>query len=380
MATEVILPRVDMDMATVTLTRWYVEEGGAVAKGQPLFEIETDKAAMEVEAPESGILRGAVAAGPTPLPVGSTIAWIYGADEVYGPARATPALAAAPAAAPIQLKPEESEPTPTLPGGALRATPLARRLARLRGIDLRAIVGSGPQGRVQARDLPERAPVPVPAGSVGGYRDEPLSSMRKTIARRLSEAKREIPHFYLSIDCDLDRLLALRGEINARAEGTKVSVNDFVIRAVALALKAVPEANASFAGEAIRTWNDIDVAVAVATPGGLITPVIRRADTKSLLAISAEAKALSERARAARLKPEEYQGGGFTISNLGMYGIREFAAVINPPQACILAVGAAEPRPVVKDGALAVSTLMTCTLFCRLVIWPKLSCTSTLMV
>jgi pyruvate dehydrogenase E2 component (dihydrolipoamide acetyltransferase) len=202
----------------------------------------------------------------------------------------------------------------------------------------------------------------TPAGGSGGYTEIPHSNTRRIIAQRLTEAKQQVPHFYLTIDCRIDRLLALRAEANAALDDAKLSVNDFIVRAVALALKRVPAANASWGDTAIRLWHDVDVSVAVATPAGLITPVVRGADRKTVGAISAEIKALAGRAREGRLKPQEYQGGGFTISNLGMHGIREFAAIINPPQACILAVGAGEQRPVVVDGALAVATVMTCTL------------------
>ena len=199
------------------------------------------------------------------------------------------------------------------------------------------------------------------------FTEVPNSTARKTIARRLAESKRDIPHFYLTVDCEMDALLKLRGDLNARApkegEGSyKLSVNDFVIRAVALALRRVPAANASWTEDAIRLYTNVDVSVAVATPMGLITPIIRRADTKGLAEISREIKDLAERARGAKLMPEEYQGGGFTISNLGMYGIKSFSAIINPPQSCILAIGAAEQRAVVKKGALAIATVMTCTL------------------
>jgi pyruvate dehydrogenase E2 component (dihydrolipoamide acetyltransferase) len=262
-------------------------------------------------------------------------------------------------------------------------------MARQAGLDLSTLKGSGPGGRIIKADIeralaaprpaapapapapaaaPAAAPAPAPKLPLPPHDLVPLSSMRKVIARRLSEAKREIPHFYLSIDVALDALLALRSELNAKApkEGAgayKLSVNDFIIKAAALALRRVPKVNASFTEEGIAYYHDIDISVAVALPEGLITPIIRRADQKGLAAISAEMKALAERARAGKLKPEEYQGGGFSISNLGMYGISEFAAVINPPQAAILAVGAGLKRPVVReDGSLAAATLMTCTL------------------
>jgi pyruvate dehydrogenase E2 component (dihydrolipoamide acetyltransferase) len=267
----------------------------------------------------------------------------------------------------------------------LFASPLARRMAKEAGFDLARITGSGPHGRIIRRDveaaraggLPARAPqvpvVAIPAGAPAvvpdfgaPYDEAPNSTARKTIARRLSEAKRDIPHFYLTVDCEIDRLLALRQDLNDRSPkgdgGYKISVNDFVVRAVALALRKVPAANATWTEPAIRLYRNVDVSVAVATPNGLITPVVRDADRKGLAALAGEMKELAERARLGKLKPEEYQGGGFTVSNLGMYGIKSFSAIINPPQSCILAVGAGEQRPVVKGGALAVATVMSCTL------------------
>lgn len=261
----------------------------------------------------------------------------------------------------------------------LFASPLARRLAAAAGIDLSTLTGSGPHGRIVKADVeaakaappasrpapPAAATAPTTATAIApatGYSEIPLSPMRRTIARRLSEAKATIPHFYLSADIEMDAVLALREQLNTRLAPDKLSVNDFILRAVALGLRAVPEANAAWAETAIHRFTDIDIAVAVATPEGLITPIVRQADRKGLGELSAEVRALAARAKDGGLKPEEYQGGGFTISNLGMYGVRDFAAIINPPQACILAVGAAEPRPIVKAGALAVATVMSVTL------------------
>ncbi|HRN61347.1 MAG TPA: 2-oxo acid dehydrogenase subunit E2, partial [Luteimonas sp.] len=248
------------------------------------------------------------------------------------------------------------------------ASPLARRLARERGIDLSGVSGSGPRGRIVKRDLDAMKPVPAaavaaaasPAGE-SAYREIPHSGMRRTIARRLSESKATIPHFYLSVDCRVDRLLALRGEFNASAP-RKVSINDFIVRAVALALREVPEANVAWTDTALRQFAHADIAIAVATDEGLITPIVRAADTKSVSAISAEIADLAERARAGRLKPSEYQGGSFSVSNLGMYGVDEFAAIVNPPQAAILAVGAVQQKPVVENGALACGSVLRCTL------------------
>jgi pyruvate dehydrogenase E2 component (dihydrolipoyllysine-residue acetyltransferase) len=264
-------------------------------------------------------------------------------------------------------------------GERVFASPLARRMAQQAGLDLARLNGSGPNGRIVKADIdaalargapttakPAPTPTaPAPAAPVAGlpaFTEQPHSMMRKVIARRLVESKREAPHFYLTLDCNIDRLLQLRQEINAKREKDKISVNDFVIKACALALKQVPAANASWTENAVRLYQASDVSVAVATPGGLITPIIRSAETKSLSTISAEMKDLAARARENKLKPEEYQGGTFSVSNLGMFGIREFAAVINPPQGAILAVGAGEQRPIVKDNALAIATMMSCTL------------------
>ena len=268
-------------------------------------------------------------------------------------------------------------------GARVFASPLARRIARDGGGDLKAVKGSGPHGRIVRADVeaaiaagpakaaPAAAAAPAPVAKVApaaaapfgpAFEEIPNSSMRKVIARRLTEAKSTIPHFYLSIDCELDSLLTVRSELNGRSDAYKLSVNDFVVRAVALALKTVPAANASWGEDAIRRYTDIDISVAVATPNGLITPIVHHADHKGLAQISNEMKVLAGKARDGKLKPEDFQGGGFTISNLGMFGIKNFTAIINPPQGCILAVGAGEQRPVVKAGALAIATVMTCTL------------------
>ena len=258
------------------------------------------------------------------------------------------------------------------------ASPLSRRLAALAGVDLGQLKGSGPGGRIVKADIeaavsgsapkPAAAPAPVPAPvtraempSLPAYDEFPNSNVRKVVARRLTESKQQAPHFYLSLDCRIDALLKLRTELNTR-DGVKLSVNDLVIKAAALALRQVPAANASYTEATIRRYKTVDISVAVAIPDGLITPIVKNADVKGLAQISSEMKDLATRARAGKLKPEEFQGGTFSISNLGMYGIREFAAVINPPQGAILAVGAGEPRPVVKDGALAIATVMTVTL------------------
>jgi len=270
--------------------------------------------------------------------------------------------------------------------GRIFASPLARKMAQQEGLDLARIAGSGPEGRIVKRDVeaaieagtakkaaPAAAPVVAPAAAgpsarqladmLGmAYEVQPLSNMRRTIARRLTEAKQQVPHFYLTVDCEIDELLRVRKQINERFTDRKISVNDFVIRAVALALKEVPAANASYDESGILLYEHADVSVAVATPNGLITPIVKQAETKGLAAISEEMKDLAGRARDGKLKPEEYQGGTFSVSNLGMYGVKHFGAIINPPQGCILAVGAGEQRAVVKNGELAAATVMSCTL------------------
>jgi pyruvate dehydrogenase E2 component (dihydrolipoamide acetyltransferase) len=387
MPLEVILPRVDMDMATGKISKWFVKEGETVAKGAPIFEIETDKAAMEVESPGDGVIRNITASEGIDIPVGTPVAFIYGegekvslapAPQLAKPAEAAPVrreIVIAPAIPTIETKPITSS-------GLPRATPLARRLARERGLSLPAINGSGPRGRIQAEDvknhrIPE-VPVPrPPAADVsslyqqGSYDIEPLSGMRRIIAERLVQSKQTVPHFYLTLACDLTELLRIRERLNERAPRSadkqpawKLSINDFVIKALALALQRVPSANVTWTDAGILKHHASDVGVAVAVEGGLFTPVIRSAETKSLSQISLEMKDLAARARARRLTPSEYQGGTTAVSNLGMYGIEQFAAIINPPQATILAVGAGIERPAAVKGKLVLRTEMTCTLSC----------------
>ncbi|UCI20777.1 pyruvate dehydrogenase complex dihydrolipoamide acetyltransferase [Mesorhizobium sp. B2-1-8] len=418
MPTEVILPKVDMDMATGQISRWFAEEGAHVKKGDVLFEIETDKAAMEIDAPASGVLRDVTGKEGVDIPVGAPVAWIYADGEVYGNKAPISPLVGEMSAKPTEggaVPPtagSEAPPSglpaisPTRgeigqsPGG--RATPLARRLAREAGLTLSAISGTGPHGRVVkadidaaiakggAKEVPAVASeAPVPAASEpavkpmsddqvlklfeqGSYDLVPHDVLRKTIARRLVEAKTTIPHFYLTLDCELDALLSLRTQLNAaapvkktdkgEAPAYKLSVNDMVIKAMAMALKAVPDANASWTESAMVKHKHADVGVAVSIPGGLITPIIRHADEKTLSVISNEMKDLASRARSRKLKPEEYQGGTTAVSNLGMFGIKDFAAVINPPHATILAVGAGEQRAVVRNGEIKIATVMSVTL------------------
>ncbi|WP_425291451.1 pyruvate dehydrogenase complex dihydrolipoamide acetyltransferase [Aquamicrobium lusatiense] len=392
------------DLALVLST-----DGDAVRQGDVLFEIETDKASMEIDAPASGILRNITGKEGVDIPVGHAVAWIYAEGEDTG-------VAARPAAEAKAETPESSSgesssqdrsaqaapavrDTP-VQAGAVRATPLARRLAREAGLDLSGVSGSGPQGRVVKADVEaaivgggaKAAAAPAttaPAAAApavkpmsddavlklfeeGSYELIPHDNMRKTIARRLVEAKSTVPHFYLTVDCELDALLGLRKQLNDAAPvrktekgeepAYKLSVNDLIIKALALALKEVPDANVSWTEGAMVKHAHADVGVAVSIPGGLITPIVRKAEEKSLSSISNEMKDLAARARTRKLKPEEYQGGTTAVSNLGMFGIRDFAAVINPPHATILAIGAGEQRAVVKDGEVKVATVMSVTL------------------
>ena len=398
MPIPILMPALSPTMTEGKLARWLKKEGDAVAAGDLLAEIETDKATMEIEAVDEGILAKILVPDDSEgVPVNQVIAVMLedgedpeGVDAVAAAqpplkpvATSLPKPAAVETGAPGGPEAAAAEPRPSSVASQAStervfASPLARRLADQSRVELASIVGSGPRGRIVKRDVEAAiadqtaapaadaaAPVPfVVAGAA--FTEIPNSTMRKVIARRLSESKRDIPHYYLSVDCALDGLLGLRADLNAHSpegEGAyKISVNDFIVRAIALALRRVPEANASWTEDAVRLFSAVDISVAVATPGGLITPIIRGADAKGLAVISGEIRDLAQRAREGKLAPDEYQGGGFTVSNLGMYGIKEFAAVINPPQSCILAVGMGEQRPVVKDGALAIATVMSCTL------------------
>src|SRR3990172_4586916 len=359
------MPAVAPSMTEGNIVRWAKKEGDPVKQGEVLLEIETDKAVVEVEAQQDGVLGVIlVPEGPSGVKVATVIALLAGKGE-KAPAAAAPKQ---PARAAVQ-PPAAAAPAHAVardPGGRVFASPLARRIARDLNVDLARVSGSGPNGRVLKADVQaaSRAGATALAARPAGpaYEDIPHSNTRRVIAQRLAEAKRSVPHFYLTIDCEVDALLAARTQANEMVAGLKLSVNDLVIKAAALALRKVPAVNAAWGENAIRRFRDVDVAVAVSAPSGLVTPVVRNAGAKSLREISAEMKELAARAQQSRLRPDEYQGGGFTVSNLGMVGIREFAAIINPPQACILAVGASEQRPIVRDGALAVATLMTCTL------------------
>lgn len=381
MPIQILMPTAAGDAADAAVARWAHRPGDAVRKGVALVDIETDKAVVEVEAPADGVLAVIlVPEGTRGLPADAVLGLIATAGEdaktVAAAAAASPA-AAAPGAPPAAAATTASEPgasaeAPTA-SRRIAASPLARRLARQAGLAITGLSGSGPHGRIVKVDIeralaarptaPAAAPTspPPPRTVATAATLVPHTPMRRIIAQRLAESKRTIPHFYLSVDCDVQALLALRSQLDALV-GFKPSVNDFVVRAVALAMKRVPSVNASWGDEGMRQHASVDVSVAVATPGGLVTPIVRQADGKTLAMINAEVKALAARAREGRLKPDEYQGGGFTISNLGMHGVREFYAIVNPPQSAILAVGACEARPVVRNGQVVAGMQMTCSL------------------
>ena len=393
MAIDIKMPALSPTMTSGTLAKWLVAEGDKVASGDVIAEIETDKATMEVEAVDDGILaKLVVAAGSENVDVGTVIAVLAEegedlADVSAASVSAAPVSAAAVSAAPAKDAPVNNPPAVTPPPAAVEATapaatpksrvfasPLARRIAADRGVAIERLTGSGPHGRILRRDVEQAATSqpPLAAGqsaavAVGdGRGDSDLvanSQMRKVIAARLTESKQQAPHFYLTVDCMIDRLLDARRALNAKApDGVKISVNDMIIRAAALALIAVPDANASWEGDHTRRFRHADISMAVAVDGGLVTPVIWAAEQRGLAALAQTTAALAARARDGALQPEDYTGGSFTISNLGMFGIKEFAAVINPPQGGILAVGAGEQRPVVIDGKLDIATVMTVTL------------------
>jgi len=388
MAIDIKMPALSPTMTSGTLATWLVAEGDKVASGDVIAEIETDKATMEVEAVDDGILaKLVVAAGSENVDVGTVIAVLAEEGEDLADVIAAPVSAAAVSAAPAKDAPVNNPPAVTPPPAAVEATapaatpksrvfasPLARRIAADRGVEIERLTGSGPHGRILRRDVEQAATSqpPLAAGQSAavavsdGRGDSDLvanSQMRKVIAARLTESKQQAPHFYLTVDCMIDRLLDARRALNAKApDGVKISVNDMIIRAAALALIAVPDANASWEGDHTRHFRHADISMAVAVDGGLVTPVIWAAEQRGLAALAQTTAALAARARDGALQPEDYTGGSFTISNLGMFGIKEFAAVINPPQGGILAVGAGEQRPVVIDGKLDIATVMTVTL------------------
>ena len=421
MSIEILMPALSPTMEEGTLAKWHVKVGDAVKSGDVIAEIETDKATMEVEAVDEGVVEALlVAEGTEEVKVNAPIARLSGeGDSAAPPAPKTspasagegdhnppplgvvegalpPAQSTAPTPPPSASPPpppqagEVSKPqalAKTADVGRIFASPLARRIAEQKGLDLSTLKGSGPHGRIIKADVEgaqagvTKAPAAAPAATTatrqahsleqmgiaaGSYDLVPLDGMRKTVARRMTDSFRDVPHFPLTIDLEIDALLAARARINAmlEASGGKVSVNDMVIKAAAVALMQVPQANASYTPDGIAMHHHADIAMAVAVPGGLITPILRAAETKGLARIAAEAKDLAERARTRKLKPEEFQGGTFSISNLGMFGIRSFNSIINEPQGAILSVGVGEKRPVVRGGALAIATVMTVTLTC----------------
>ena len=379
MPIQILMPALSPTMSEGNLVKWHKKEGEQVKAGQILAEIETDKATMEIEAVDEGILgRIVVPEGTENVKVNELIGLLLeegedssALDEVS--IKKPPILApAAPSAKPALATVSE---LPSSSGGQNRvfATPLAKRIAEQKQIDLGTLSGSGPRGRIIRDDVEaygntaiRQAPLPeVKAADelFPSYQEIRLTNVRKVIAQRLSESKKMVPHFYLTIECEIDDLLKARQEINLNLDETqKISVNDFVIKAIAMALKKVPEANVAWGEDHLKLFSRADISVAVASDAGLITPIVRGADQKSLSEISQEMKELVAKARAGKLKPHEFQGGTFSLSNLGMYGVKNFAAVINPPQGCILAVGAAQQQAVVKAGKIEVATVMNCTL------------------
>jgi pyruvate dehydrogenase E2 component (dihydrolipoamide acetyltransferase) len=413
MPIELKMPALSPTMEEGTLAKWLVKEGDTVAAGDLLAEIETDKATMEFEAVDEGTIQKIlVAEGTDEVKVGTVIALIAGEGEEQAKAAPPPPPAAKtpPPPPPVTAPAPEPEvakaPAPPQPradtGDRIKASPLARRLAEQKGVDLAGMTGSGPGGRIVKADIdgtarrpapppppaPAAAPAEVPAAAAPPaaapaappappaapaaptyeapdipHEAVKLSNMRKTIARRLTESKQHVPHIYLTVDVRLDALLKLRGELNAslEARGIKLSVNDLLIKALAAALVEVPECNVQYTGSELLVFKRADISVAVSIPGGLITPVVVGADTKSLSAIASEMKDLAARARDGKLQPNEYQGGTASLSNMGMYGIKQFEAVINPPQGMIMAIGAGEKRPYVVDESLQIATVMSAT-------------------
>ncbi|MEQ1705972.1 MAG: pyruvate dehydrogenase complex dihydrolipoamide acetyltransferase [Rickettsiales bacterium] len=388
MPIEILMPALSPTMTEGNLAKWTVKEGDKIKSGQVIAEIETDKATMEVEAVDEGIVgKIMVASGTEGVKVNELIALLLedGEDkavlaeyeksrksEVEKPKKVEErevATAVSPTVSTSRL--------PDFSSSRLLASPLAKRVAANEGVDLRMVAGTGPHGRIVKDDVLKAVATGGTCGKGRVLRNPteftkiPNNNMRKVIARRLTESKQTVPHFYLTVDCELDRLLEVRKEINFDAEAAagkdkkpayKLSVNDFIIKATALALKKVPTANASWRDEATLQYNNVDISVAVAIDGGLITPIVKNADQKSVVTISNEMKDLAARAKSGKLAPEEFQGGGFSISNLGMFGVKQFAAIVNPPQGCILAVGAGEERAVVRHGKIEIRNMVDLTL------------------
>ena len=392
---EVLLPSLSAGMEDAVVARWLKAKGDPVSKGDIIAEIETDKATMELEAEADGRIGELLISNGERAKVNQVIAVMLrsGEDEsqivtfLASPASVSPAEPMGSAHATDAQAPAHPAAIAASPVSAEvrhKASPLARRLAQENGIPLEAVAGTGPKGRIVRVDVektvsariaaaavvlpevrqatPKPQPKAMPVG-IGDFEVVPHSSMRRTIARRLLESKTTVPHFYLNLDCDVDALLAMRAQLNAtRDSSARISVNDFVIKAAAVALCAVPNVNVIWTEDALLRLGSVDIAVAVATDGGLITPIIRNADQMSIGAIASSMKSLAARARQNCLKPEEFQGGGFSISNLGMYGVKSFSAIINPPQSAILAVGATERRAIERQGAIAFATMMSVTL------------------
>ncbi len=391
MPVNIPMPALSPTMTEGTLAKWLKKEGDTIKAGEVIAEIETDKATMEVEAVDEGKMgRILIQAGTSNVAVNTPIAVLLEDGEDASAIKSPPAANANPS----------PQPSPSIPlpegrgkvseakqgeGNRVFASPLARRIAEQKGVDLKSVQGSGPHGRIVKADVDnaKTSPspsIPLPEGRgksvVSGpdakqladmlgmdYMEIPNNNIKKVTARRLSEAKQTVPHFYLSVDCVLDKLMAARAQMNDAADGAyKLSVNDFIIKANAMALKAYPPANTSWTDAAVLQYKHSDISIAVATPNGLITPIIKKAETKSLSEISNEMKDLAKRAKEGKLKPEEFQGGTFSISNLGMFGVKNFQAIVNPPQSCIMAVGAGEERVVVENGQMVVRTVMTVTL------------------
>ncbi|NSX31911.1 pyruvate dehydrogenase complex dihydrolipoamide acetyltransferase [Brevundimonas vesicularis] len=402
--TDILMPALSPTMEEGVLAKWHVKVGDVVSAGDVIAEIETDKATMEVEAVDEGEVTDIlVAEGTEGVKVNTPIARLKDEGGAAAPKPAeksaakteAPKAEVAPAAAEAPKAATPAAPAPAAPksdsGDRIFSSPLARRIAAQNGVDLKSIKGTGPHGRIVKRDVeaagkasaqPATASSASPAATAaeprkaqslaqmgipdGSYDLIPLDGMKKAVARRMVDSVQNVPHFPLFIDCEIDQLMAVRAKVNKMLEpqGIKVSVNDFVIKAAALALKMVPEANASYTPEGIAMHHNADVSMAVAIDGGLITPIIKKAETKGLAQIATESKDLAKRARDRKLKPEEFQGGTFSVSNLGMFGIKQFTSIINEPQGCIMSVGAGEQRAVVKNGQVVPATVMTVTLTC----------------
>lgn len=408
MATQVVMPKLSPTMEEGQVARWLKKEGDKVSMGEPIAEIDTDKATMEMQALSAGVLRKVLVQEGESAPLGQPIAIIGEPDEDIStllksepaPASAKEAAAEQPAKLPESeavpaVEQEEAEPQPEIArqvqtdgkrpaGGRMLVSPIAARMAAESGVDLKSVKGSGPSGRIIKRDIeeamkapkaapssaPQLRPMAMPAGQPGAtyglsaYRDEPTSEMRRTIAKRLVTSLGPVPHFFLTTEIEMDRAADMRQQINTLYTDAKVSINDIIIKVAAVALIQHPQVNASFQDKTVRHYEHADIGVAVATENGLITPVVRAADVKSLLDIATEVRELAGRARTRKLKPEEYMGATFSISNLGMFGIDEFTAVINPPEAAILAVGAMKPKPIAREDQIEIHQMMRVTMSC----------------